>query len=235
MRYCRCKSDVWLTNVWWRKIKTYCRMLITKRIHVEDKTWKVTFLCKYHCSIKDFVNPPQDSVRTSSCENRILASLFLSVCLSVSFCPSLRLEQLGYHWMVFFNEIWYLSIFRKSAEVIPFLLISLLEGVCIFMLISRWILLRMRNVSDKNCRENQNTFYVQYFFFLKSCCLWNNVEKYGRAGSHRWQYNTAHAHGTLYNYSYRHTLLRICNIYCFSTATVVTRTLVNVTFMLVFT
>ena len=23
----------------------------------------------------------------------------------------------------------------------------------------------MRNVSDKSCRQNQNTFYVQYLFF----------------------------------------------------------------------
>jgi len=26
----------------------------------------------------------------------------------------------------------------------------------------------MRNVSDKNCKQNQNTFYVQYFFFLEN-------------------------------------------------------------------
>jgi hypothetical protein len=49
------------------------------------------------------------------------------------------------------------------------------------MEISRWILLRMRNVSDKLCRENRNTHYIFNNFFLKkSCCLWDNVEKYGR-------------------------------------------------------
>jgi len=41
-------------------------MLITKRIHVEDKTCKVTFVSKYHRIVKDFVNPPPDAVRTSS-------------------------------------------------------------------------------------------------------------------------------------------------------------------------
>jgi hypothetical protein len=160
-------------------------------------------------------------------------SFVLSVCLffCLSVCPSVRLEQFGYHWM-FLNEIWYLSIFRKLAQKIPFLLISSLEGVCMFMLISRWILLRMRNVADKNFRENQKIFCL--IFFWRSCCLWNNVEKYGRAGSHRWQYNTAHAHCMLCDYSYRHTL-RICNIYCFSTATMVTHTLVNVKFILMFT
>jgi hypothetical protein len=30
-----------------------------------------------------------------------------------------------------------------------------------FLIISRWILTRMRNVSDKSCRENQNKFYAQ--------------------------------------------------------------------------
>jgi len=29
------------------------------------------------------------------------------------------------------------------------------------MIISRSALLRMRRVSDRSCRENQNTFYVQ--------------------------------------------------------------------------
>jgi hypothetical protein len=33
-----------------------------------------------------------------------------------------------------------------------------------FMVISRSILLRMRNVSDKSCTENQNTFWFSNFF-----------------------------------------------------------------------
>ena len=32
--------------------------------------------------------------------------------------------------------------------------------VCTFMTISRWILLRMRNFSDKSCREDRNTHFV---------------------------------------------------------------------------
>jgi hypothetical protein len=52
-----------------------------------------------------------------------------------------------------------------------------------FMIISRSVLLTMRNVSDKRCRENQNThFMFNNFFFRKSCRLWDNVEKYGRVG-----------------------------------------------------
>jgi hypothetical protein len=36
-----------------------------------------------------------------------------------------------------------------------------------FMIISRSILLRLRNVSDKSCRENQNTHFVFGDFFPK--------------------------------------------------------------------
>ena len=38
----------------------------------------------------------------------------------------------------------------------------------------------MRNVSGKSFRQNKNIFYVQ-IFFRKSCLLWDNFEKYGRA------------------------------------------------------
>jgi len=35
------------------------------------------------------------------------------------------------------------------------------ENTLIFVIISRLFLLRTRNISDKNCREIQTTFYVQ--------------------------------------------------------------------------
>jgi hypothetical protein len=37
-----------------------------------------------------------------------------------------------------------------------------------FLIISRSFLFRMRNVSDKSCRENQNTHFVfkKFFFFF---------------------------------------------------------------------
>ena len=51
------------------------------------------------------------------------------------------------------------------------------------MTISRWIILRMGNVLDKSCRENQNTHLTlsNLFFFRKSCGLWDNDEKSGGA------------------------------------------------------
>jgi hypothetical protein len=36
---------------------------------------------------------------------------------------------------------------------------TLFEDVCTFM-VSHWILLRMKNVSDESCRENQNIHFM---------------------------------------------------------------------------
>ena len=40
----------------------------------------------------------------------------------------------------------------------------------------------MRNVSDSSCRENRNTHFSSITVFRKSCRLWDNKEKYCRAG-----------------------------------------------------
>jgi len=37
---------------------------------------------------------------------------------------------------------------------------TLQEDQCTYMIISHSVFLRMRNVSDKNCRENQNTHFI---------------------------------------------------------------------------
>jgi hypothetical protein len=37
---------------------------------------------------------------------------------------------------------------------------TLHEDLCTFMVTSHVILLRMRNLSDRSCRENQNTQFV---------------------------------------------------------------------------
>jgi len=42
-----------------------------------------------------------------------------------------------------------------------------------FLIISRSVILRMRNVSDKSYRENQNTQFVfsNFFFFENGACI----------------------------------------------------------------
>jgi hypothetical protein len=90
------------------------------------------------------------------------------------------------------------------------------------MEISRWSVLRMRNVLGKSCRENQNTHFISSSFFLKSCRLWDNVEKYGGARGDTndvtiWRirvacliskatctYAHAHAHALGYTHARRH-------------------------------
>jgi hypothetical protein len=55
----------------------------------------------------------------------------------------------------------------------------------------------MRNVSDKRCRENQNTHFVfNNNNKLISRAVRNNMEKYSQT-AHRGQYNMTHAHGML--------------------------------------
>ena len=88
-----------------------------------------------------------------------------------------RLPLDGFSWNIVLN------IFRKFIGYNQVSLKSYKIN-CSFMIICRSVLLRMRNVLDKICTKNQNTFYFQqhHFFFRKSCCLWDNVEKYCAAG-----------------------------------------------------
>jgi len=49
---------------------------------------------------------------------------------------------------------------------------TLHEDQYTFLIISRTVLLRMRNISDKVCRENLNMhFMFNNFFYRKSCRL----------------------------------------------------------------
>ena len=58
---------------------------------------------------------------------------------------------------------------------------TLYEDQCRFLIISLSVLLGMRNISDKSCRENQGThFYVKELFFSSEYCalceiLWKNI------------------------------------------------------------
>ena len=59
------------------------------------------------------------------------------------------------------------------------------------------------------------------------CFFWDNVEKYCAAGQGT-DDNMANAHCLLDTYGYKHTCI-VCNIYCFSTTTMFTRTRLSVT------
>ena len=106
---------------------------------------------------------------------------------TVGFVMSVRMKQLGSH-VTDFREIWYLIIYLKSFEKIKFhwnlprITSALHEGQCTIMTISRSILLGIKSVWDKGCRENKNTFYVQKLFFLsKIVPSWGNMQIFCRA------------------------------------------------------
>ena len=65
-------------------------------------------------------------------------------------------------------------------------IIGTLHGdLCTFLIISRRILLRMRNVSDRSCRENQNTHFMYInggFFAPKYHVVHENAENHSRTG-----------------------------------------------------
>ena len=106
-------------------------------------------------------------------------------------------------------DIW--VFFEKTVEKIQVSLKSdknngtLHEDQYTILIISHSLLLRMRNVSDKIHKGNQDTHFVfSNFFFQKSCRLRYNVEKYCRAGQTT-DDSMEHAHCMLNNLSYRHT------------------------------
>jgi len=71
-----------------------------------------------------------------------------------------------------------------------------------FMIVSRWIRRRMRNVSDKSYMGRQNTHFMFSTFFQRWCHLWNNVEKYGWT-EQATDVSMVHAFCMLDNYGYR--------------------------------
>jgi len=93
----------------------------------------------------------------------------ISSCLSVRPPPTRILKKFSFG--VFFGN---LSRKLESDSNPTRITGTLREDVSTFMRIFRWILLIMRNISDKICGENQNICSVT--FSPKSCHLWDNVE-----------------------------------------------------------
>jgi hypothetical protein len=119
---------------------------------------------------------------------------------------------------------------------------TLLEDLWTFMIVSRLVFLRMRNVADKCCRENRNTHFVFNIFFYFSpenrsvYDIPRSLGKYCGSGQAT-DGNMAHAHCMLdtkgykctpppHTHTHTHTH-RLCNTHCFSTVTTVTRTYLN--------
>jgi hypothetical protein len=96
-----------------------------------------------------------------------------SSCLPV--CPSVRPSTRNSAPTTRTFMTFYMSIFRKSVEKTPVSLKSDKNNGTVhkvqytFLNISRSVLLRMRYVSCKSCRDNQNTHFLFHdFFFSKN-------------------------------------------------------------------
>jgi hypothetical protein len=130
-------------------------------------------------------------------------------------------------WPFFFENL--LSIFefhsnlKKKQRVRKFLRT--------FMTLSRWILLKVRKVSDKSCTKIQkNYFRFNNFFFSKIMPFMRCGKVWYRRTGYWRQYNMAYAVCMLVKLSQEYTKkLIIFNIYCFPTATTVTRTRLTLT------
>jgi hypothetical protein len=80
----------------------------------------------------------------------------------VSVCPSVCTEQLCSRWTDFrvILKFEYFSNFIKNLTITT---VTGHEDLIEIMALSRPVLLRMTDISDKICRENRN-FFVQIFF-----------------------------------------------------------------------
>ena len=138
--------------------------------------------------------------------------------------------------MTDFHEIWYLRIFRKSVAKIQVSLKSdknngyfTWRPICIFWSYLAQFFLEWEMFRTKVVQKIKTHILCSVTLSRKSYRLWDNVEKYCREGQAT-DDNTAHAHCMLNDSRYKHAL-RICNTYCFSSATMAAQTRLNATFI----
>jgi hypothetical protein len=97
------------------------------------------------------------------------------------------------------------------------------------MIICRSIFLRMKNLLPKTVEKIKTNTLCSITSFRKSCHLWDNVQKYGTARQATADNIIWRIHIVVCWKTKAVNTLRICNTYCFSTATIVTRTRLNIT------
>ena len=122
-----------------------------------------------------------------------------SSCLSVPLfawnisAPTGRIFMAFDTWVFFEN----LSRKLKSHWNLTRIMNTLHEYQYTFLIVSRSIILWIRNFSDESCRESQSKHFMLNNFFFKSCSLWHNVEKYSKARQAT-DNKMTHAHFMLY-------------------------------------
>jgi hypothetical protein len=141
------------------------------------------------------------------------------------------MEQLGSHVPDFYKILVVFHFSKNRPQYSRFIKTcheqrALYEDKCTFLLTSRWILLRTRNISDRSCRENQNTHFMFDKFYLKLCRLWVNVvgggELYSGTG-HRWKNDACALQDGFHKATNTPSEYVILFFFFFFTATVVSR------------
>jgi hypothetical protein len=93
-------------------------------------------------------------------------------CLSVRLYATIRLLWGGFLWSLIFEDLQVyvtkIHVSLKSDKNNG----TLHEDLCTFMIITRLILLRMRNISQSYVKEkNHDTHFMFNTFFRKVCCF----------------------------------------------------------------
>ena len=135
---------------------------------------------------------------SQKCEKRLFALSCLSVC-PPPWNTSAHTAQISWHFIAFFFS----KICRENSGFkrnLTRITGTSHEGVCTYKMVSHWLLLRMRNVSDKSSRENQNIHFIfcnSIFFFFGNRAvyeiMWEKKTVLSLAHYKR-QYKTVHAH-----------------------------------------
>jgi hypothetical protein len=161
-----------------------------------------------------------------------------TTCFVMSVCPSVRPHGATRFPLAGFSSNFILEHFSKAVAKIQVSLKSdknngyYHEYQYTFMITSCSVLLTMRNVSDKICREHQSThlMFNNSFFENRAFCeiMWKNMVQPGRAKM-TIRRNRIACWITKVTDTRAH---RIHNTYCLSTAKMVTRTRLDATFIL---
>ena len=135
---------------------------------------------------------------SQNCKKRLLASscllVFLSVRLSVCQHDTTRLPMDGFSWKLIFEYFFWspwrrFKCFWNRTRGTG----SLHDGQYTFMILSRSILLRFRNVADKSYSKIKTRFMFNNVF-RKSSHLWGMREKKYSRVWHRWQHGAYALH-----------------------------------------
>ena len=152
-------------------------------------------------------------------------------------CPSVCMEQLYSHWTDH-HAIWYLAFFffskisRENSRFIKiwqeYQVLYMKTDIHFWSYLAQFFL-EWEMFQTKVVEKIKTHILCPILFPPENCAVYEIMWKirYSRTGL-RWQYNMAHVLCMLDTQGYRHTL-RICNIYCFPTAKIVTRTGLNLT------